>query len=128
MLKYNARVTAIGEEVNEFLDHGILVLFGEDAPEELALFAVIHDGRELRAPVEVGDVVWLDEESFRVLAVGEVVNANLSALGHLILKCNAATEAELPGDLCVEAKPLPKIYIGMPIRIEGRETSKTTTV
>ncbi|NOX61965.1 MAG: PTS glucitol/sorbitol transporter subunit IIA [Chloroflexi bacterium] len=126
MLKYSAHVIAVGEEVNAFLDHGILVLFGEDAPEELALFAVIHDGKELHAPLEVGDVVWLDEESFRVAAVGEVVNANLGALGHLVLKCNGASEAELPGDLCVEAKPLPQIYVGMPIRIEGDNVSRNS--
>ena len=121
MIKYIANVRAIGAEVNEFLEHGILVLFGEDAPEELAEFAAIHDGTELLSPVVCGDIVWLDTASFRVTCVGEVANTNLETLGHLILKCNGASVPEMPGDLCVERKPIPPLFVGMTIRIESEE-------
>ena len=47
VIKYQATVTYIGPLVSEFLDSGIVVLFGEDAPEELRDFAIIHDGHEL---------------------------------------------------------------------------------
>ena len=43
---------------------------------------------------------------------------NLANLGHLVLKFTGETEPEMPGDVCVQAKPLPAIETGMVIRIE----------
>ena len=117
MHKYEARVTEIGPYVSEFIEHNILVLFGEQAPEELAEFAVLHDGKTLNGTLKVGDVVTLGEERYSILAVGEVANQNLANLGHLVLKFNGEHEPEMPGDVCVEAKPLPEIEPGLLIRI-----------
>lgn len=98
--------------VSEFLEHNILVIFGASAPDELAEFAVIHDGEELVAPLEAGDTVLIDNDSYKVLAVGEVANINLANLGHLVLKCNGQNQPEMPGDVCLENKPLPLISVG----------------
>lgn len=119
MIKYQARITAIGPLVGEFTQAGIWVLFGAGAPEEVAEFALLHDGQALNSPVAAGDQLWLDEQSFRILAVGEVANANLASLGHLVLKFNDQTSAELPGDVCVEARPLPEPRLGLTVKIEG---------
>lgn len=118
MVKYTARVTQIGPLVSEFVDHGVLVLFGADAPEELAEFSVLHDGQTLAAPVEPGDEVLLGESSFKILAVGDVANNNLGALGHLILKFNGQSTVEMPGDICLEARPLPAVEVGMQLTIQ----------
>ncbi len=117
MIKYEAEVVEIGPEVREFLDAGIVVLFEQGAPEELAEFSVLHQHSSLREDVTAGDVVVIGEETFRVTAVGEVVNQNLANLGHMIMKTNGLEEPELPGDLCVEDKPLPEISIGTKIRV-----------
>ncbi len=119
MVKYEARITAIGPLVSEFTQAGILVLFGQSAPDEVAEFALLHDGQTLAAPVTPGDQLWLGEESFQILAVGEVANTNLGNLGHLVLKFNGATTPELPGDVCVEARPLPAVPIGLTLKIVG---------
>lgn len=121
MLKYSATVTAIGPLTGEFVEAGILVLFGASAPEELQEFAIIHDGVELAAPVAAGDVVWVGASSFNVLAVGDVANENLKNLGHLVLKFNGQTVPELPGDVCVESQPLPPVSVGTALRIVGGE-------
>jgi glucitol/sorbitol PTS system EIIA component len=118
MLKYQANITAVGPSVQEFLDEGIIVLFGQQAPGELAEFAILHDGAQLLAPIAAGDVVSFDGSSYRVLAVGEVASQNLANLGHLVLKCNGLHEPEMPGDVCVEAKPLPRIHAGTRLLIE----------
>ena len=60
----------------------------------------------------------LVDDAFTVLAVGDVANNNLENLGHLILKFNGETEPEMPGDVCLENKPLPKLVPGLLIRIE----------
>lgn len=119
MKKFEGRVTAVGPLVSEFLDHNIIVLFGQNAPEELAEFTIIHDGRDLAAPVTVGDHVHIDDARFEILAVGDVANDNLRHLGHLVLKFNGENEVEMPGDVCVVAQPLPPIAVGTTIRIEG---------
>ncbi|MDX9865548.1 MAG: PTS glucitol/sorbitol transporter subunit IIA [Anaerolineaceae bacterium] len=118
MLKYQAVVTGIGPLVTEFIDAGILVFFGADAPPELAEFTIIHDGKELKADLAPGDVIYIDDHQFKVLAVGEVANPNFSALGHLVMKFNDSDTVEMPGDVCVEAKPIPPIVVGSVLRIE----------
>lgn len=114
---YEARFIKIGPLASEFMDHNILVLFGESAPEELMEFAIIHDGDELSNTLSVDDIIEIGGEPFRVLAVGEVANKNLATLGHLILKCNGKTIPEMPGDVCLEEKSLPPIKIGTTLNI-----------
>jgi PTS system glucitol/sorbitol-specific IIA component len=116
-IKYEMQVTGIGELTDEFTAEGILVFFGEGAPEELLDFAIIHTHTDLKEPVAPGDEIVFEGQSFKVTAVGEVANENLSNLGHLVMKTTGETEAELPGDVCVEAKPLPEITVGMKITI-----------
>ncbi len=60
MIKFQASVKAVGPLVSEFLDHQILVLFGMNAPPELAEFAVLHDGAAPAAPLRRGDRLWID--------------------------------------------------------------------
>jgi PTS system glucitol/sorbitol-specific IIA component len=118
VIKYRAQFTQIGPLVSEFVDNGILVLFGANAPEELAEFAILHDGTDLVEPVAPGDLLAIGADNFRVLAVGEVANTNLSALGHLVLKFNGQVAVEMPGDVCLEAKPLPPVEVGMILTIQ----------
>ncbi len=116
MVVYSTTVTAVGELVSEFRDQGILVFFGEGAPVELHEFSVLHKVEvSQRAPL-VGDVIRIQTaegaDEFNVLAVGSVASDNLLNLGHLDLKANGLAEAELPGDVNVEARPLPMIKVG----------------
>jgi PTS system glucitol/sorbitol-specific IIA component len=117
MVKYEAKVVEIGPLVSEFIEAGILVFFEIGAPPELAEFSILHEHGLLKAELAVGDIITIDNESFRVTAVGDVANQNIAHLGHLIMKCNGLTEPELPGDVCVEVKPLPQISVGTEIRI-----------
>lgn len=119
MVKYECTVKNIGPLVDEFIDAGVIVLFGEDAPEELVEFSIIHDGTELKSDLVPGDIVWIEDVQFKILAVGEVANTNLSNLGHLILKFNGQNEPEMPGDVCLEEKALPAFKVGTRIRVEG---------
>lgn len=121
MIKYQAKITAIGPLVSEFLDHNIIVLFGSDAPEELQEFAILHDGTSLYSPIRSGDIVTISGNTFSILAVGSVSNENLANLGHLVLKFNGETVPEMPGDVCLENKSLPPIEIGSMLIIEGEE-------
>lgn len=118
-IKYQGTVTAIGPFVQEFLDHNIIVLFGLNAPEELAEFAILQDGDNLKSELTAGDRVWIDDRSYGILAVGDVANDNLRNLGHLVLKFNGHTEVEMPGDVCVVEEKLPEITVGTVIKLTG---------
>ena len=118
MIKYQGKILSIGPLVEEFTKAGILVFFGEDAPDELLEFSIIHDAKDLKEPLAIGDTVSIDDEKFKVLAVGDVANTNLGNLGHLILKFNGDDTARLPGDVNLEEKPVPDIQVGMEIKIE----------
>ena len=117
MVKYEAKITAVGPLVSEFLDHNIMVLFGQNAPEELAEFSVVHDGQTLHAPLAAGDTVCIGGECVQVLAIGEVASDNLANLGHLVLKFNGESEVEMPGDVCVEKRTLPPLTVGLTVRV-----------
>lgn len=121
MIKFKATVTDIGPLVSEFINADILVFFGEDTPEELREFSIIHNGEKLLQDVVPGDQINIDDSSYKVLAVGNVANLNLANLGHLIIKFNGLTEAKLPGDVCVENKEIPPIHIGTVLTIVGND-------
>lgn len=118
-IKLRSRVVSIGEAVEEFLKAQILVFFQEGAPEELAEFSVLHAADINTATVAPGDTLFLGQERFDVLAVGEVANQNLAQLGHLVVKANGASEAEMLGDVCVSARPLPRLHVDDLIEIRG---------
>ena len=117
-------ITGVGQLAEEFTAAGIWVFFRDDAPEELTEFALLHRAPAPRTPLAAGDVLEIDGERFTIQAVGEVANDNVRELGHLVLKANGLTDPELPGDVCVEARPLPEPAVGMRIRIWGQAEEK----
>ena len=122
-MRYSTVVTSVGPLLKEFLAERIIVLFNEDAPEELWEFAVIHRPDDTFEEVRPGDrVSFGSNDPIKVTAVGEVANKNIAALGHAVFKCNGKENAELPGDVCLEEVPLPEVEVGQTIRIEAGDT------
>jgi len=116
-VRYDTEVTAVGSMADTFFAAGMVVLFGEEAPEELADFAVLHRPTVTEGGVAPGDVLTIGEHRLTVLAVGNVANDNLVNLGHLVVKRNGETTAALPGDVCCDHGPVPEITPGDRIRI-----------
>lgn len=101
-VRYATTVTSIGPMVEQFLEQGMLILFGENAPEELHDFCALHRPDIAVGGIRSGDQLLLDGMPLSILAVGEVADENLIALGHVSLKTNGQTTAPLPGDVCLE--------------------------
>lgn len=114
---YSTTVTAVGEMVDDFRRQGVVILFGEQAPEELWEFSVRHRPDVTAAGPRPGDVLDLHGVHLPVLAVGAVVEDNLLNLGHLDIKADGRSEAALPGDVCVPEGELPPLTDGAVIRI-----------
>ena len=118
---YKSSVTEIGELVPSFIAEGMLVFFGESAPEELRTFCIIHKLEHAEGQVKEGDFVSIDGHEFEILSVGSVANDNLYNLGHLNLKANGNTVADLPGDVSIAKVDLPEVKIGSQIEITRRD-------
>lgn len=108
-LKYQGVIQSIGSLVPEFLPHGILIFFGETAPEELQDTALVHNGTQLVSELVAGDYLKFSppstteqSRSYRLTAVGESANGNLAELGHVVVHFDGATTAKLPGAISVE--------------------------
>ncbi len=110
---YQVEITAVGPLASEFTDYGIWVLFHEHAPEEVAEFALLHRENPPREPIAPGQLLMIDQERYTIMAVGSVANENVTNLGHLVIKANGLDEPELPGDVCIEARELPRPEIGL---------------
>jgi glucitol/sorbitol PTS system EIIA component len=114
---YAAAVTRVGSQVQAFLDHGILIFFGDQAPEELHEISVLHRVELADDGPQPGDTIHLGDVSLEILAVGEVVRDNLLNLGHLDVKADGRTTPKLPGDVCVAIGALPLLVPGDSFRI-----------
>ncbi|NLN70843.1 MAG: PTS glucitol/sorbitol transporter subunit IIA [Chloroflexi bacterium] len=117
---FSVSVEFVGPFVDEFINEGILVFFGQDAPKELKEFSIIWNFSGYERPIEAGDLLHINDQTFKILGVGEIANKNLNDLGHLIIKFNGETETRLPGDVNVEHKPIPSIAKGTSIRVKGK--------
>ncbi len=114
---YDSTVTGVGGQVEAFLDHGLLIFFGETSPKELHEMSVQHRPTVAEEGPQAGDTIVLGDREMKILAVGEVVADNLLNLGHLDLKADGLTEPKLPGDVCVDPQPLPLLRAGDVFRI-----------
>jgi PTS system glucitol/sorbitol-specific IIA component len=114
---YESAVTAVGDQVETFLGHGLLIFFADTAPAELHDMSVRHTATVAEEGPRPGDTIVLGSTSMEVLAVGPVVADNLLNLGHLDLKANGSTEAKLPGDVNVAKQDLPLLSAGDAFRI-----------
>jgi PTS system glucitol/sorbitol-specific IIA component len=114
---YASTVTQVGDQVQAFLEHGILIFFGDNAPAELHDLSVLHRVGVADDGPRPGDTIHLGGTALEILAVGDVVGDNLLNLGHLDLKADGRTEAKLPGDVCVATGPIPLLAPGDVFRI-----------
>lgn len=118
---YDAKITEIGSDAQLFFSENMLILFNETALPELRDIAVVHEVSELKSNISIGDELQLAGEVYKVTGVGEKVNDTMRELGHCTIAFNGASVPELPGTLCVEAKPLPQIQVSNEVQIHAKK-------
>ena len=115
---FQTSVYELGDQVDAFYDEGMFVLFGENVPDTLKDFCHFIDVNEVDGTIGKGNTLVIDGAEFKISAVGEIAQYNLETLGHLTVVFSGAAEAGLPGSICVEAKPMPKLKVGSKIEIK----------
>lgn len=111
-MDYKTTVTGIGELVAEFIEQGMIIVFDDNAPAELAEMAVQHTKAAMDKDVQPGDVVVLGNKDYVVTAVGSEANHTLKTMGHCTFKFSGNDEVELPGHIELEGDGLPEIKPG----------------
>jgi len=117
MIKYKTVVTFIGKNVDEMMKNNLLILFDNNAPEELKTFCILHSKSELEKEVKVHDRLLIDNQVYTITAVGDVANKNLKDLGHVVLNFNGSTNPELPGYIHLAPCLMNKIKAGTKLEI-----------
>ena len=108
MAYYKSKIMKYGEFAEEFFDAGVMVFFGQQAPEELQEYSIIHEHRsQPTEELRPGDIITINNKPIKVLAVGSVANENFKNLGHLVIKFNDSDTVEMEGDVNVSKQPLP---------------------
>lgn len=114
---FQTEIIELGEQVDAFFEEGMFVLFGENVPDTLKDFCHFIDQKKVEGTIKKGDKLVVDQKEYLITAVGDIAQSNLETLGHLTVVFSGAKEAGLPGSICVEAKPMPKLTIGSKISI-----------
>lgn len=102
MVLLETRVTAVGPEVADLAEGGVVILFADGSPPELAEVSVLHktvQGPSIDAP-RVGASITVGPVKAQVTAVGESAWAKVREIGHVVISFNGAGEAERPGEIC----------------------------
>ena len=115
---FESKVIQVGPEAQNMIqDANMLILFGEEAPEDLAEYCFKIDNKDLLGSIQKGGKLVVDSEEYLITAVGNVVEKNLTGLGHITISFDASEEGSLPGTLHVAAEKEVVIVQGTTIQI-----------
>lgn len=96
------RVTEIGPEVADLAEGGVVILFADGSPPELAEVSVLHkteSGPSDDAPT-AGASIAIGGLTAKITAVGASAWSKVREMGHVVINFNGAQAAERPGELC----------------------------
>lgn len=114
---YQTRVTNLGKMVTNFLVEKMVILFKDNAPEDLADYCVLHSENQVFDVIQEQDVLVMGDAEYKILCVGEEVQSNLQNLGHITLRFVGSRIEGLGGSLYLEDKAVPTIHRGDRIAI-----------
>lgn len=103
------KVIQIGEQAIS-KEEPILVLFNNQATEEIKKFSIIHeeDDKSDTFNIEEGSQVIIDNQTYQVEKVGHMVNDSLASMGHATLVFKKIGEVdELPNMIYLSPNKLP---------------------
>ena len=109
---FEARIVSIGAQAPKMIgEANILILFGMEAPEDLAEYCYKISNKDLSGPIQVGGRLVIDGVEYPITAVGSVVEQNLAALGHITIALDGSRKGSLPGTLHVSTATSPVVQL-----------------
>ncbi len=98
---FNTIITAVSDEARELVSEGVLILFAEGAPPELAEVSVLHRVQQepSAAPPADGATLSVAGIPSRITAIGEYAWQKVGEMGHVVINYNGADAAPRPGEI-----------------------------
>ena len=98
----SSTITAIGPEVPDLLEGGVLILFADGCPPELAEVSVSHRVSHVtgNTPPKAGDLIRIGSLQTRITAVGPLAWDKAKEMGHVVFNFGGANEADRLGEIC----------------------------
>ncbi|HLS08206.1 PTS glucitol/sorbitol transporter subunit IIA [Lentibacillus sp.] len=112
---YNVNVVEVGSDAPLMTEENMIILFNHTVPADLKSIAYVHDGDTISEEIKAGDQMVIDGEAFDILFVGDKANETMKDLGHATFHFNGESSSDLPGTVCLEAKPIPEISVNSTI-------------
>ncbi|WP_062219715.1 PTS glucitol/sorbitol transporter subunit IIA [Aureimonas sp. D3] len=100
-LQFRTAVTAIGPDVADLLEGGVLILFADGAPPELAEVSVTHrvvEGPSDEPPAP-GATIRVGSVEARLTGIGPLAWGKVRDIGHVVINFNGAETPERPGEI-----------------------------
>jgi len=99
---WKTEITAVGPEVADLAEGGVVIFFAAGAPPELAEVSVLHAQSELSPSVDPvpGSPIAIGPLQGHITAVGTSAWAKVREMGHVVINFNGATTTDRPGELC----------------------------
>ncbi len=113
---YENKIKGVGDLASAFAEEKTIILFGDSAPDTLKDYCYSIDVKKTDAVIEPGQILEIDGKSYRILVVGDVMQKNLEALGHISIQFSGANDG-LPGTMVVEEAEVPVLQIGSVVRV-----------
>jgi PTS system glucitol/sorbitol-specific IIA component len=101
-------ITAIGPEAAEMAEGGIVILFADGAPPELAEVSVLHKTAQEPSDAEppIGSSVRFGALQVKITGIGPTAWAKMKSMGHIVFAFNGGDGSDRPGEICVTEVPL----------------------
>jgi PTS system glucitol/sorbitol-specific IIA component len=116
-MEYKTTVTKLGDSYGEIFEQGLIVVFNDNAAEELAELSAVHTSAVLPTDVKPGDEVVLGTKRYTVTAVGSEANYTLRKMGHVTFVFTGDNKAELDGHIVLKGDGMPELKSGSPFEI-----------
>jgi len=100
---YKTVISEVGPEVRDLLEGGVLILYADGAPPELAEVSVLHSAEQVHTEApRSGAQLRIGEVSAVVTAVGPTAWNKVNEMGHVVINFNGSSVAERPGEICTQ--------------------------
>lgn len=116
---YQTKITQIGRFAQEALSEKMFITFKDQVPQDLADYCFIHQHGELTQNIQVGDYLEIDDQTYRITAVGNIASFNLKELGHVTFCFDKAISPITSGAIHCDGD-IPKLVLNSVLTIKSK--------
>ena len=104
MRRFETKITDVADEARELVEGGVLILFAEGAPPELAEVSVLHRVSipPAATPPGIGARLGIAGFTTEITAIGEYAWRKIGEIGHVVINFGGDGQAPRPGEISVK--------------------------